>query len=83
MLGGTLSALGGIGPEDLAVQPLLGRIETGAEPVREVILALPATVDGQTLTRRPLESKAIEPQSEGVVAPDEACRLLPSGPERW
>ena len=42
-----------------------------------------ATVDGQTLTRRPRESKAIEPQSEGVVAPDEACRLLPSGPERW
>jgi recombination protein RecR len=50
VLGGTLSALGGIGPEDLAVQPLLARIEaaTGGEPVREVILALPATVDGAT-----------------------------------
>ena len=52
VLGGTLSALGGIGPEDLAVQPLLARIEGapkgGAEPVREVILALPATVDGAT-----------------------------------
>ncbi len=48
VLGGTLSALGGIGPEDLAVQPLLARIEASAEPVREVILALPATVDGAT-----------------------------------
>jgi recombination protein RecR len=48
VLGGALSALGGIGPEDLAVQPLLARIEGAAEPVREVILALPATVDGAT-----------------------------------
>ncbi len=48
VLGGTLSALGGVGPEDLAVQPLLARI-AGAEPkVEEVILALPATVDGAT-----------------------------------
>ena len=46
VLGGTLSALGGVGPEDLAVQPLLARIEAGA--VEEVILALPATVDGAT-----------------------------------
>jgi recombination protein RecR len=46
VLGGTLSALGGIGPEDLAVQPLLARIAEGG--VDEVILALPATVDGAT-----------------------------------
>jgi recombination protein RecR len=46
VLGGTLSALGGVGPEDLAVQPLLARI--GAGGVAEVILALPATVDGAT-----------------------------------
>ena len=46
VLGGTLSALGGVGPEDLAVQPLLARIEEGG--VDEVILALPATVDGAT-----------------------------------
>jgi recombination protein RecR len=50
VLGGTLSALGGIGPEDLAVQPLLARIAEAAGPdrVEEVILALPATVDGAT-----------------------------------
>ena len=46
VLGGTLSALGGIGPEDLAVQPLLARLGEGK--VEEVILALPATVDGAT-----------------------------------
>ncbi|MBW8270216.1 recombination mediator RecR [Caldovatus aquaticus] len=46
VLGGTLSALGGVGPEDLAIRPLLARVaEDGAE---EVILALPATVDGAT-----------------------------------
>jgi recombination protein RecR len=50
VLGGTLSALGGVGPEDLAVQPLLARIADRAGPdrVEEVILALPATVDGAT-----------------------------------
>ena len=46
VLGGTLSALAGIGPEDLNVTPLLRRIDQLA--VSEVILALPATVDGAT-----------------------------------
>jgi recombination protein RecR len=46
VLGGTLSALGGIGPEDLSVRPLLDRIGRGG--VTEVILALGATVDGAT-----------------------------------
>lgn len=46
VLGGTLSALSGIGPEDLNLQPLLVRLETGG--VSEVILALGATVDGAT-----------------------------------
>ena len=44
VLGGTLSALAGVGPEDLNVAPLLGRIEAGG--FAEVILALGATVDG-------------------------------------
>jgi recombination protein RecR len=46
VLGGTLSALAGVGPEDLNVAPLLARINEGQ--VAEVILALPATVDGAT-----------------------------------
>jgi recombination protein RecR len=44
VLGGLLSALGGTGPGDLSIQPLLARIAEGR--TREVILALPATVDG-------------------------------------
>ena len=46
VLGGTLSALSGVGPEDLNVAPLLTRIAEGG--VTEVILALGATVDGAT-----------------------------------
>ncbi|WP_305971447.1 MULTISPECIES: recombination mediator RecR [unclassified Mameliella] len=46
VLGGTLSALDGVGPEDLRIPQLLQRIE--AEGVTEVILALNATIDGQT-----------------------------------
>ena len=46
VLGGTLSALDGRGPEELRVGALAARAR-GVE-VREVILALSATVDGQT-----------------------------------
>ena len=46
VLGGLLSALDGVGPEDLRVADLVARVSAGG--VREVILALPATVDGQT-----------------------------------
>lgn len=45
-LGGTLSALEGRGPEDLRLKELLKRIED--DQVEEVILALNATIDGQT-----------------------------------
>ena len=46
VLGGLLSALDGVGPEALRVGELVARAADGA--VVEVILALPATVDGQT-----------------------------------
>ncbi len=46
VLGGTLSALDGVGPDDLRVGPLVAR--AGRPEVREVILATSATVDGQT-----------------------------------
>jgi recombination protein RecR len=46
VLGGSLSALAGTGPEDLNVAPLLARVAAG--DVKEVILALAATVDGAT-----------------------------------
>src|SRR5690606_33254708 len=46
VLGGTLSPLDGVGPGDLAIDPLISRAHDPA--VQEVILALNATVDGQT-----------------------------------
>jgi len=46
VLGGTLSALDGVGPEDLNIASLITRAWT--PEVTEVILALNATVDGQT-----------------------------------
>src|ERR1700756_2673620 len=44
VLGGTLSALDGTGPEDLNIDRLLARLRPG----QELILALNATVEGQT-----------------------------------
>ena len=46
VLGGTLSALDGVGPEDLDIQGLVAR--SSEVKVTEVILATNATVDGQT-----------------------------------
>ena len=46
VLGGTLSALGGVRPEDLNVSTLISRLADGS--VNEVILALGATVEGAT-----------------------------------
>ena len=45
VLGGTLSPLDGVGPKDLNLNSLHARVENG---VREVIIAVNATVDGQT-----------------------------------
>ena len=46
VLGGTLSALDGVGPDDLNIAGLIDRAND--EQVTEIILALNATVDGQT-----------------------------------
>jgi recombination protein RecR len=46
VLGGVLSPLDGVGPDDLNVVSLIERVRN--ENVREVILAVNATVDGQT-----------------------------------
>ena len=46
VLGGTLSPLDGIGPQDLTIDALVSRAH--GETVQEIILALNATVDGQT-----------------------------------
>jgi recombination protein RecR len=46
VLGGSLSAIDGVGPEDLNIAGLVARAETG--DIQEVILAMNLTVDGQT-----------------------------------
>src|SRR5208282_1442178 len=46
VLGGALSPLDGVGPDDLNLSSLVARVAAGG--VREVVLAVNATVDGQT-----------------------------------
>jgi len=46
VLGGRLSALEGVRPEDLAIEPLVSRVAKGE--IDEVVLAMNATMEGQT-----------------------------------
>lgn len=50
VLGGVISPIQGIGPEELKIDSLLDRIEKNLakEPIREIILALSATMEGDT-----------------------------------
>ena len=45
VLGGTLSPLDGVGPEDLNITGLIDRVSAGG--IRELIIAVNATVEGQ------------------------------------
>lgn len=46
VLGGVISPMDGIGPDDLSINPLVEKVSTGA--VNEVIFALSATMEGDT-----------------------------------
>jgi recombination protein RecR len=59
VLGGVLSPLDGVGPSDLAIAPLVARVAAGG--VNEVILAVNATVDGQTTAHYVTDSLADVP----------------------
>jgi recombination protein RecR len=48
VLGGTLSPLDGVGPEDLRIAELVNRVAAEGSAVKEVIIAVNATVEGQT-----------------------------------
>ncbi len=46
ILGGIISPVEGIGPSDLSIAPIVAKVGTGN--FREIIMALPATVEGDT-----------------------------------
>ena len=73
VLGGTLSALDAIGPDELRIPRLIDRI--AAEEVREVILALNATIDGQTTAHY------IADQIDGQVTLTSLAQGVPIGGE--
>ncbi len=47
VLHGTLSPLDGVGPNELRIQPLLSRLSSTDQGVKELILATPPSVDGE------------------------------------
>lgn len=73
VLGGTLSALDAVGPGELRIPKLLNRVES--EEVTEVILALNATIDGQTTAHY------IADQLEGRVMLSSLAQGVPIGGE--
>ncbi|MCA0997056.1 recombination mediator RecR [Alloyangia pacifica] len=73
VLGGTLSALDRVGPEELRIPQLVARVES--EGITEVILALNATVDGQTTAHY------IADQLETRVALSSLAQGVPIGGE--
>jgi len=73
VLGGTLSALDQVGPETLRIPQLVARVTE--EEVTEVILALAATMDGQTTAHY------IADQLDGKVAITSLAQGVPIGGE--
>jgi recombination protein RecR len=73
VLGGTLSALDAIGPQELRIPRLIDRVP--AEGITEVILALNATIDGQTTAHY------IADQLEGQVRLTSLAQGVPIGGE--
>jgi recombination protein RecR len=73
VLGGTLSALDAIGPQELRIPRLIDRVAT--ENITEVILALNATIDGQTTAHY------IADQLDGQVRLTSLAQGVPIGGE--
>ena len=73
VLGGSLSALDAIGPEELRIPKLIDRV--ASEQITEVILALNATIDGQTTAHY------IADQLEGRVTVTSLAKGVPIGGE--
>lgn len=73
VLGGTLSALDQVGPDELRIPKLSARVDS--EEITEVILALNATIDGQTTAHY------IADQLDGRVALTSLAQGVPIGGE--
>ncbi len=73
VLGGTLSALDAIGPQELRIPRLIDRV--ASEGITEVILALNATIDGQTTAHY------IADQLDGQVRMTSLAQGVPIGGE--
>jgi recombination protein RecR len=73
VLGGTLSALDAIGPQELRIPRLIDRVST--ENISEVILALNVTIDGQTTAHY------IADQLDGQVRLTSLAQGVPFGGE--
>ncbi|WP_298858436.1 recombination mediator RecR [uncultured Sulfitobacter sp.] len=73
VLGGTLSALDAIGPQELRIPRLIDRVQS--EGITEVILALNATIDGQTTAHY------IADQLDGQVQLTSLAQGVPIGGE--
>lgn len=73
VLGGSLSAIDAIGPEELRIPKLIDRV--ASEQVTEVIMALNATIDGQTTAHY------IADQLEGRVTVTSLAKGVPIGGE--
>lgn len=48
VLGGVISPIEGVGPSDIKLESLIHRVEQASEPVKELILALSPTMEGDT-----------------------------------
>ena len=78
VLGGTLSPLDGIGPDDLTIAVLVKRASDPA--VKEIVLALSATVDGQS-TAHYITDLLHEAQEKGQVKVTRLAHGVPVGGE--
>ena len=78
VLGGVLSPLDGVGPEDLAVDSLLARARE--DRVQEVILATGATVDGKT-TAHYITDRLLNSVANAGVTVSELAHGIPVGGE--
>lgn len=76
VLGGVISPIDGIGPNDLKIEELINRINDNSDTIEEIIIALGTTMEGDTtkhfILRQLIDTKIkITALSRGVAVGDE------------